>query len=115
LSIEFRQHIKSIAIEIKEVLVKAHNSVGKVERYYAPLRRAYKIIYSELVDEQINKEVILQMVVKAINDLARPDRIILTLLVFGVYPRMTNNNTLLLLVIKRAIATRAATKEVRRL
>ena len=48
-----------MAIEIKEVLVEAHNSVGKVERYYAPLRRAYEIIRDELVDEQINKEVIL--------------------------------------------------------
>ena len=55
------------------------------------------------------------MAVKAINDLARLDRIILTLLATGVYLRMTNDDALSLLVIKRAIATRAATKEVRRL
>ena len=41
---EFRQHAKSMAIEIKEVPVEAHNSVGKVERYHTPLRRAYEII-----------------------------------------------------------------------
>jgi hypothetical protein len=29
------------------------------------------------------------MAVKAINDLARPDRIVLTLLVFGLYLRIT--------------------------
>jgi hypothetical protein len=34
---EFRQLANSIAIEIKEVLVKAYNSVSQVERYYAPL------------------------------------------------------------------------------
>ena len=39
-----------MAIEVKEVPVKAYNSVGKVERYHAPLRRAYKIISLELKD-----------------------------------------------------------------
>ena len=40
-SIEFKLNAKSIDIEIIEVLVEVYNSVGKVERYYAPLRRAY--------------------------------------------------------------------------
>jgi hypothetical protein len=43
-STEFRQLANLIAIEIKEVLVKAHNSVGQIKRYYAPLRHVYKII-----------------------------------------------------------------------
>ena len=55
------------------------------------------------------------MAVKAINDLAGPDRIIPTLLVFGAYPRMTKMDALLPSVTKRAEAIRAATKEVRRL
>jgi hypothetical protein len=33
-----------------EMPVEAYNSVGKVERYHAPLRRAYKIICDELRD-----------------------------------------------------------------
>jgi len=33
-----------MAIEIKEIPVEAYNSIGKVERYYQPLRRAYEII-----------------------------------------------------------------------
>ena len=37
-----------MAIKVKEVPIKAHNSVGKVEQYYMPLRRVYKIISSEL-------------------------------------------------------------------
>ena len=52
------------------------------------------------------------MAVKAINDLARPDRIIPTLLVFRVYLRITKIDTLLLSVTKRAEVIRAATKEV---
>src|SRR6266536_102776 len=43
-SIEFKQLENSMAIEIKEVPVEAHNSVGLVERYHAPLRRSYEII-----------------------------------------------------------------------
>jgi hypothetical protein len=58
-AIEFKQLVSSMLIEVKEVLVKAHNSVGLVERYYALLRRAYKIMKEELKDEHINKEMIL--------------------------------------------------------
>ena len=55
------------------------------------------------------------MAIKAINDLAGPDRIIPTLLVFRVYPRITKIDTLSLSVTKRAKAIHTATKEVRRL
>ena len=34
---EFRQYIKLIAIKIKEVSIKAYNSIGKVKRYYTLL------------------------------------------------------------------------------
>ena len=64
------------------------------------------------MDEQVNKEISLQIAVKAINDLARPDRIIPTLLVFRVYPQITKIDALLLSVTKRAKVIRAATKEV---
>jgi hypothetical protein len=73
---------------VREVLVKAHNSISKVERYYALLRHLYKILQGKLQNEKLNKEVILQMAVKAINDIARPDKLMLTLLVFGLYPRI---------------------------
>jgi len=39
-----------MAIKVKEVPIKAHNSVRKVEQYHIPLRRAYKIISLELED-----------------------------------------------------------------
>jgi len=39
-----------MAIKVKEVPIKVYNSIGKVERYHAPLRRVYKIISLELKD-----------------------------------------------------------------
>ena len=46
-----------MAIKVKEVPIKAYNSVKKVKRYYMPLHRAYKIISSEL--KGVSKELIL--------------------------------------------------------
>ena len=101
-----------MAIKIKEVPIKAHNSIGKVEKYYTLLQQAYKIIQNELVDKQVDKKINLQIAVKAINNLARLDRIIPTLLVFGVYPQITKINTLSLFIIKRAEAICAAIKKI---
>jgi len=112
-SAEFRQQTKAMAIEVKEVPVEAHNSVGKVERYHAPLRRAYEIISSEL--EDASEELTLQMAVKAVNDSAGPDGLVPTLLVFGAYPRMTDDSPPSPSVVQRAEAICKATKEVRRL
>ena len=53
------------------------------------------------------------MAVKAINNLARPDGIVFSFLVFRVYLQITKINTLLLSVIKRAEAIHIAIKEVR--
>ena len=64
------------------------------------------------MDEQINKKISLQIAIKAINNLARLNKIIPTLLVFRVYPQMTEMDTLLLSITKRAEAICAATKEV---
>jgi hypothetical protein len=48
-----------MAIEVKEVLVESHNSVGLVERYHTPLYYAYEILKDELNNEQIDKDIIL--------------------------------------------------------
>ena len=46
-----------MVIKVKEVPIKAHNSVKKVKRYYIPLHRVYKIISLEL--KSVNKKFIL--------------------------------------------------------
>ena len=51
---KFKQYATIIGISIKGVLVKAHNSIRMVERYYSPLQRAYQIIITEIPN--INKE-----------------------------------------------------------
>jgi hypothetical protein len=55
------------------------------------------------------------MAVKAVNDLAGPNGIIPTLLVFRAYPRLTKDSPLSPSLTKRAKAIHKATKEVRRL
>jgi hypothetical protein len=102
-------------IKVKEVPVKAHNSVGLIERYHTLLRQAYKILKKKLKDKHINKEIILQMAVKAVNNSARPDEIVLTLLVFGLYPKMTEIDTSSLTIVKKAKAIHVMTKEVHQL
>ena len=52
------------------------------------------------------------MAVKAINNLARPDRIVFIFLVFRAYLWITEMDFLLLSIIKRAEAIRVAIKEV---
>jgi hypothetical protein len=46
-----------MVIKVKEVPIKAHNSIKKVEWYYMPLHHVYKIILLEL--KGVNKELIL--------------------------------------------------------
>ena len=54
---EFRQHAATVDIDIKEVPVEAHNSIGKVERYHSPLRRALRssVMNSIAIDQQSKK------------------------------------------------------------
>jgi hypothetical protein len=70
--------------------------VGIVERYYGLIRRAYSIIIAKIPD--ISKDIALQMAFKAINDIVGLDSIVLTLLVYGAYPRITKHDPPSLLV-----------------
>ena len=71
-------------IKVKEVPIKVHNSIRKVEWYYIPLYRVYKIISLKL--KGASKELTLQMAIKAVNNSASLDGLIPILLVFGAYP-----------------------------
>ncbi|KAL5601019.1 uncharacterized protein BROUX77_005268 [Berkeleyomyces rouxiae] len=97
----------------KAVPVEAHNSIGTVERYYGPIRRAYQIIHVELPD--LDKAMALQMALKAINDSAGPDGLVPTLLVFGAFPRMIEPDPPSPFVAQRTAALKKATFEVQRL
>jgi len=73
-----------MAIKVKEVPIKAYDSIRKVEQYYILLHHVYKIISLEL--EDTSKKLTLQIAIKAINDSAGLDGLIPILLVFGAYP-----------------------------
>ena len=79
-----------MAIKVKEVPVKAHNSVGKIEQYHTLLCCVYKIISLEL--EDASKELILQMAVKAVNNSTGLDGLVSILLIFGASPEMTDDS-----------------------
>jgi hypothetical protein len=81
---EFVANARIITIEIEEVPVKAHNSIGKIERYHGPLKRAFEIISADL-GNAIIPDHMLQIAVKAVNDTAGPNGLVPILLVFGTY------------------------------
>ena len=73
-----------MVIKVKEVSIKVHNSIKKVEWYYMPLYYIYKIISLKL--KGASKKLTLQMAVKAVNNFISLDRLIPILLVFNAYP-----------------------------
>ena len=114
-SSEFRMNASSTAIKVKCIPIEAPQSIGLVERYHAPLRRAYSIITDELKGQTSTKEIRLQMAVKAVNDTAGYDGLVPTLLVFGTYPRMSNSDAPTLSTAERARSIKSAMTEVAKL
>jgi hypothetical protein len=57
----------------------------------------------------------LQIAFKAINNIVRLNSLILTLLIYSAYPRITEHDPLLLLVTKRALAIKKAIAKVQKL
>jgi hypothetical protein len=111
---DFVDNAKAMAIEVTDVPVEAHNSIGKVERYHAVIRRAYGIISEEL-GSQTAPEHALQIAVKAVNNTVESEGIVPTLLVFGAYPRLTKASPPSLSVSARAAAIQKAMAEIRKL
>ncbi|KAF1937171.1 hypothetical protein EJ02DRAFT_63582, partial [Clathrospora elynae] len=112
-SVEFKSEAKIMGITCKQVPVEAHWSIGKVERYHAPLRRAYEILRAEL-DSRTSDDAVLQMAVKAVNDTAGPDGLVPTLLVFGAYPRISMDSPPSPSMVHRAEAIQKAMKALRK-
>jgi hypothetical protein len=55
------------------------------------------------------------MAIKAVNDIAGPDGLVPTLLVYGAYPRMTNLDPSAPFIIDRAVVIRKAMLEIAKL
>ncbi|KAI1769717.1 hypothetical protein F4818DRAFT_435445 [Hypoxylon cercidicola] len=112
---KFTDNTKALSIEIKEIPVEAHNSIGSVKRYHSPLRRAFKVIDGDLRGTGTDQQSILQMAVKAVNDTAGPDGLVPTLLVFGAYLRLAESSPPAASLQVRAAAIKKAMEEVRRI
>lgn len=111
---DFVKNARALAIEVEDVPVEAHHSIGKVERYHAPIRRAYDVISADL-GRSIAAEHVLQMAVKAVNDTAGPDGLVPTLLVFGTYPRLSKTSPPSPSITARGAAIHKAMNEVRKI
>jgi hypothetical protein len=110
---EFVNNARILAIEIKEIPVEVHHSIGKVERYHGPIRRAFEIITADLGND-VTPDNVLQMAVKAVNDTAGPNGLVPTLLVFGTYPCLSPSSPPSPSITARAAAVRKAMAEVRK-
>jgi hypothetical protein len=75
--------------------VEAYWVVGKIEQAHGPLRCTFNILRAEL-NSTTDDEDILQIVVKALNNTAGPNRLVPTLLVFSTYPCINTNSPPLL-------------------
>lgn len=110
---EFQKLASGYNIACEEVPIEAHDRVGKIERAYRELRRAY-IIFKEFFKAQgLSRDDLLKMSVKACNDSAGPDGLIPTLLVFGVYPRVSWDDNPVPIAQERIDTIRKAMEELR--
>ncbi|KAI1005437.1 hypothetical protein K3495_g2777 [Podosphaera aphanis] len=77
-SAEFERNASTLVIAVKCAPVEVPQSVGLVERYHGPLRRAYQVITEELKGQSSTKGIRLQIGVKAINDTTGYNGLVLT-------------------------------------
>jgi hypothetical protein len=108
---EFRQFVISIIIIIEAVFVEAHWSIDVVKRYYAELRRAYWMIFDNL---DVNKKIVLQMIVKTINDKVDFEDLMLILLIFEIYLRIHVMNFSILSIIQQTMIIEKVIIEIRK-
>jgi len=79
------------------------------------MKKAYEIISEDLARTKIDCITLLQIAVKTINNTTSPNNLILTLLVFGAYLKMTSSDPSSPSIYQRAKAIKTAIKEVRKI
>jgi hypothetical protein len=111
---KFMNNAKIMAIKIEEIPVEAYYSIGKIEKYHALVKRAFEVITADL-GNIITPEHVLQMAVKAVNNTAGPNGLVPTLLVFGIFPRISHELPPSSSITARGEAMRKAMAEVHKL
>ncbi|PVH71510.1 hypothetical protein DL98DRAFT_386205, partial [Cadophora sp. DSE1049] len=84
---EFRSVFKFTSSTSKLVFVKVYYFISKIKKYYCPFYCTYKIVIEKHF--KLNNKNLLQIAVKAVNNITSPSKLILILLVFGAYLRIT--------------------------
>jgi hypothetical protein len=74
------------SIELLHTSVESHNSLGICEAYHSTIRRIYNKLSISFSDRP--KSLRLAMTIKALNDTAGPNGLVPSLLLFGTYPRL---------------------------
>lgn len=111
MSKEFIQNSATIDIRLKAVPVEAPQSMSTVERYHAPVGKAYRIIRPEA--PSLDKVAALKTAVKAVNDSVGPHGLIPTFLVYRAIPQLgLPSDPPSVSLYQRALALKFATKEV---
>ncbi|RFU28088.1 hypothetical protein B7463_g8249, partial [Scytalidium lignicola] len=70
------------------------------------------VFYIDIEIHDLDKDIALQMVFKAVNDSVGPDRLVLTLLVYSAYPCMSELDTLALIISQRVMVIKKAMEEI---
>ena len=109
---EFKQYVANMGIIVNNPPVEVYHSIGMVEHYHRPLRRVYSIITTKIPGIDPNSA--LQMSLKAIINLVGPNRLALTLFVFGVHSRMTESDISSPLITQCIMAMRKTMDEVQK-
>ena len=109
----FRNLCQLDGISLKISAVESHNSNDVGERYHSSLRRIYQKVVRK--HPNINNDAALEVAVRVLNDTAGPNGLVLTLLVFGVMPRMPIRPMELPSQLERMTAIHAARKELSQL
>jgi hypothetical protein len=86
---DWRNACLGAGIHLRSTGIESHNSLGVGERFHQPLRRLFQKISSEY--NRLDPETILSISTKTMNDLAGPEGLVPSFLVFGVVPRWTTS------------------------
>lgn len=71
-------------VDVQRTGIESHNCLGLGERYHQPLRNTYRKLCIAYPDR--DRQLLLSMSVKAINDTLGPDGLVPSALVFGEFP-----------------------------
>ena len=89
ISSEWKQNCANANIRLRHTGTESHNSLASGETYHAMIRRVFNKVSTY---PQQPKELCLAFTVKAINDIAGPNGLVSFLLLFGMLPRMPDDD-----------------------